>query len=431
MEEAELDPTVMVEGEGRHQGFYQIPMVAVEANCFVFPVFLLSSGPGGRKGWYSYKRTILHAPADGMPQSIEQEWIVTGSHRLGLPRAVDMDVCMALFEIAQRRGGIPDDGRVEFSIHELREILGWRDNGEAYRYLRESIERTASSSITSRKAFWNPKRGSFVSKTFPLWKSGLRQHWDIEGRTSESSHVAFDDLIVESFKEGHLSRLDSKFYWALENSTSKRLYMLLDHHCSGEEGKARPWAIEPMELMRLMPLGNYNRASKVEQVLERAHAELRGAGYIKELEVERGRRNAPLSFRYEVSGAFARKRLGAVIERDPAGAIALEKLMRETVSREVAVRLIAEHGPDYCGRYADLLPLVAKKKRGQRAGYLVAGIRNGWPWEERVARLPKNTALSATPGVPDPPPDVGATRTRSAAAQRRQEGYEWLFGEGL
>ena len=146
-----MDPAVRVEGAGIRQGFYQIPKVAVEANCFVFPVFLLSSGPAGRKGWYSYKRTILHAPGGGLPQSLEQEWIVTGSHRLGLPRAVDMDVCMALFEVAQRRGGIPDDGRVEFSIHELREILGWADNGEAYRYLRESIERTASSSITSRR----------------------------------------------------------------------------------------------------------------------------------------------------------------------------------------------------------------------------------------------------------------------------------------
>lgn len=428
-EEAELDPAVSEGGLDSRQGFFQIPKVAVEANCFVFPVFLLSAGPGGRKGWFSYKRTILHAPASGLPQSIEQEWIVTGSHRLGLPRAVDMDVCMALFEVAQRRGGIPDDGRVEFSIHELREILGWGDNGEAYRYLRESIERTASSSITSRKAFWNPRRGSFVSKTFPLWKSGLRQHWDSEGRTSESSHVSFDELIVESFKDGHLSRLDSGFYWALENSTSKRLYMLLDHHCSGEQGgKARPWVVEPMELMHLMPLGNYDRPSKVEQVLNRAHAELRGAGYIKELEVERGKRNAPLSFRYEISGAFVRKRLGAQIERDPAGAIALEKLVRETVSREVAVGLIAEHGPDYCGRYADLLPFVAKKKRGQRAGYLIDGIRNGWPWEERVARLPKGMAVSATPGVPGPPHDVGVAR--SAAAKRRQEGYEWLFSEG-
>ena len=61
-----MDPAVRVEGAGSRQGFYQIPKVAVEANCFVFPVFLLSSGPGGRKGWYSYKRTILHAPGGGL-----------------------------------------------------------------------------------------------------------------------------------------------------------------------------------------------------------------------------------------------------------------------------------------------------------------------------------------------------------------------------
>ncbi len=103
-------------------------------------------------------------------------------------------------------------------------------------------------------------------------------------------------------------------------------------------------------------------------------------------------------------------------------------MRQEGVALPVRVALIAEYGADYCGRYAELLPYFTKKGRGESAGLLVDAIRSGWPWEQRAERLPKNLTLSAAPGVPDPPQDLGAAR--SAAAERRREGYEWLFGEG-
>lgn len=384
--------------------FYARPQMPVEANLLAFPVFLVSSTKGGRKGWFSYKRTVIHTPEDGEPRSVEQEWIVQGGHRYGLARAVDLDVCMAVLAVAQLRGGMPDDGRVYFSLYELKEILGWSRSGTAYELIRESIERTAAVSITSKQAFWSPRRGGYISRTFPLYTSSINRAWDHEGRTSERHHVKYDELVVEGYQDGYIGRLDPAFYQSLGQSTAKRLYMLADHHCvGGGDGKPGVWEIAPMDLMEQMPLARYDRPKKVEEVLEKGHEELVHAGYFKDVEIERGKRNTPLLFRYVQSQAFSRKRLGAEIERDPAGAIALAKLASEKVNRAVAIELVSEFGAAHCTKYAELLPFIPNVKRGQAPGMLVQAIRNRWPWEERVARLPKGRAVASVPGVPTPP----------------------------
>jgi hypothetical protein len=318
---------------------------------------------------------------------------------------------------------------VWFSLHELRNLLGWSKSGRNNERLRESIERTTGTSITSRNAFWSARRQSWISKKFSLWNSDLRHYRDSVGRSAERHHVRFDDLVVEGFLDGHVRMLDPTFYHSLRSSLSKRLYMLADHHCANErDGEGLPWEIRTDDLVELMPLARYDRPSEVERVMAGAHEELGGAGYLRDVEIERGKRGAPLAFRYELQPSFLRSRLGAEIERHPGGAIALEKMRQEGVALPVRVALIAEYGADYCGRYAELLPYFTKKGRGESAGLLVDAIRSGWPWEQRAERLPKNLTLSAAPGVPDPPQDVGAARY--AAAERRREGYEWLFGEG-
>jgi hypothetical protein len=425
--EVTVGGTIKLE-EGRGV-FFQVPRLPIEGNLLVFPTFLLSQATPGRKGWFSYKRTIEYESPSGQCERIEQEWIVAGDSRLGLTRALDLDVCMGLVEIADKRGGMPKDGLVWFSLYELRDLLGWSKSGRNNERLRESIERTTGTSITSRNAFWSARRQSWISKKFSLWDSDLRHYRDSVGRGAERHHVRFDDLVVEGFLDGHVRMLDPSFYRSLRSSLSKRLYMLADHHCASEpDGGGLPWEIRADDLVELMPLARYSRPSEVERVMAGAHEELGGAGYLRDVEIERGKRGAPLAFRYELQPSFLRSRLGAEIERHPGGAIALEKLRQEGVALPVRVALIAEYGADYCGRYAELLPYFTKKGRGESAGLLVDAIRGGWPWEQRAKRLPENLKLSAAPGVPKSAQDPGAVR--SAAAGRRREGYEWLFGEG-
>ena len=400
---------VLTLAESGREKYYSVPSIAVENNLLAFPIFLISHAAGGRKGSFSYKTIMVLRPEDGdEPRRVEQEWIVQGGHRYGLMRALDLDVYMALTETAELQGGMPDDGRVYFTFWGIRELLGWRDSGRANELIRESIERTAAASITSKRAFWSPRRGGYVSETFSLYRPSIKSAWDSQGRTSERHHVRFDELVVESYQDGYIGRLDPAFFRTLNQSTAKRLYMLGDHHCGGGgNGRAGVWEIEPFDLMERMPLARYDRAKKVEEVLDKGHEELVHSGYFKDVEIERGKRNTPVLFRYVQSPAFARKRLGEEIERDPAGAVALAKLAAERVNRAVAVDLVGEFGASFCTKQAELLPFIPKVKSGQGAGMLVKAIRNRWPWEERVARLPKGRPVASVPGVPTPPKGEG------------------------
>jgi hypothetical protein len=51
-----------------------------------------------------------------------------------MPGPVDQDVCLAVLQLLEKRGGMPEDGELAFSLYELRKILGWSDDsGGAYR----------------------------------------------------------------------------------------------------------------------------------------------------------------------------------------------------------------------------------------------------------------------------------------------------------
>lgn len=362
-----------------------IPSVAVEHNCIVYPFFLLSSSKGGRKDYFTYRRSILQTNPSGELQSFDQEWIVRGGGGLGLPRAVDMDVYMAFMWLVDELGGMPENGVVPFSFYELVEILRWTGGGKNFLNLRASIERTAAASITSRKAFWSPRAQTYIDDTIHLFSSSLKRHQDYTGRHRERHHIKFADLVVESYLNGYRVSLEPEFYQSLKSSIAKRLYMLNEHFAdSPSNGVPRSWEITPEDLRDLMPLGDYESPAKIEQALAHGTEELSAAGYFSGIEVERGKRNRPIKFRFVVSNGFQRKRLATAVRSSPEGAIALHKLRAQGVWWNSAVDLVSVFGPEYCSKYADLLPFRKGLDEKKKGGLLVEAIKEGAPWEEQM-----------------------------------------------
>lgn len=370
------------EGGGR---IITTPAVAVESNCIVYPFFLLSSSKSGRKDYFSYRRAVLQMDPGGEWQSFDQEWIVRGGGGLGLPRAVDMDVYMAFMWLVDELGGMPETGLVPFSLYEMRELLGWAKGGRNFLKLRASIERTAAASITSRKAFWSPKMETYIDDTLHVFSSSLKRHKDYTGKYRERHHIKFADLVVESYRNGYQVTLDPEFYGSLKSPIAKRLYMLNEHYAdSPGEGVPRSWVISPEDLRDIMPLAEYDRPAKIEEALKTGTQELGDAGYLSDIEVERGRRNRPLTFRFVVSNGFGRRRLATAVRATPEGNIALQKLRGQGVRWDTAVDLVSRYGPKYCARYADLLPFRKGLNEKKKGGLLVKAITEGAPWEEQM-----------------------------------------------
>src|ERR671938_2126741 len=125
--------------------------VRTEQNLEEYPLFELKARWRGTKARV-FERNI--AGENGL--SFNQVWKVIPSGEYGMPGPVDQDVYLAVLQLLEQRGGMPEDGELAFSLYELRKVLGWSDDsGGAYREIRDALLRIATTSMQSRNAFYS------------------------------------------------------------------------------------------------------------------------------------------------------------------------------------------------------------------------------------------------------------------------------------
>src|SRR5215217_6248860 len=125
--------------------------ISTEQNLEEYPLFELKARRRGTKARV-FEREVVGE--DGL--SLNQVWKVMPSGEYGMPGPVDQDVYLAVLQLLQQRGGMPEDGELSFSLYELRKILGWSDDsGGAYKEIRDALLRIATTSMQSRNAFYS------------------------------------------------------------------------------------------------------------------------------------------------------------------------------------------------------------------------------------------------------------------------------------
>ena len=127
-----------------------------------------------------------------------QRWEVEPPAKLGMPGPFDQDVYLAVLQLLERRGGMPRNGELDFSLYELREILSWSVSGNTYEKIRQSLRRIASTTLTSENAFYNKAEERFLSDTFQIWSvhfSRTRQ-----GRNTRERHtLRFHPVFIRNY----------------------------------------------------------------------------------------------------------------------------------------------------------------------------------------------------------------------------------------
>src|SRR3712207_4101812 len=160
------------------------PLVSAEQNLEEFPLFELKARKRGAKARVFEKVTEGESGV-----SLNKVWKVMPSGEYGMPGPVDQDVYLAVLQLLQQRGGMPEDGELIFSLYELRNILGWSDDsGGAYREIREALLRIASTSMQSRNAFYSAQGRRGIVDTFNLWSVHFAEH-EVRGHTVRERHV--------------------------------------------------------------------------------------------------------------------------------------------------------------------------------------------------------------------------------------------------
>lgn len=347
--------------------FVSGPIIQVEVNLEEAPLFLFKRREREEDSIES-RSTVITEGGDRQ----EQYWRITGSRQFGLPGPLDQDVFVAVMTLVSRRGGMPPDGRISFSLYELLEILGKTHSGTNYEDLRVSLDRLASADIYAENAFYSHEDEEFKSHRFRLWGVDFYKTKKRRGRGSEHHTLRFDDIVVRSYLQSYLKSLDSAYYYSLEKAISRSLYRLID-----VKRKDRlSWTVDLDRLRQLVSMpASYHYPSKIKRHLEPAHRELVERGFLTEaIHEKRGKSNI---VHYKISERFVRERTRSAPALTDGERLAVDSLVANGVWPAAAGRLVKAHGSDRCLRYVEALAYQEDVK--SPGAWLTRYIENGWP----------------------------------------------------
>ncbi len=325
-------------GIGKRQDKHP-PLVRVESNIEEWPVFQL-----GRSSSNVAKVEQAIMGEDG--SELQQQLEVSAPGKYRLPGRFDYDVYSAVLELLEIRGGMPEDGTLGFSLHELILIMGLQPSGRTYEEVKRSLRRIAATVLESDNAFWSKGQKRHISDTFNLWNVRFDAVSDKNGVGSRHE-IEFGKLFRRSFEEHYLRGLDIDFFWELDSPVAKRLYRLVDLKRDG----AASWSTDLFDLQLCIPIGPYGYVSKIKEKLSAAHEELLEKGFLSDV-AYRGKSGAT----YEIAEAFRDRRKGLELAGTKEDFIAIKLLTESGLRGDVARDLVAKHGPETCTSYANALP---------------------------------------------------------------------------
>lgn len=397
-------------------------LIQVEINLEEAPLFMLQKSEQDGEDAIESRNTVITREG----HRIEQYWRVTAHRDFGLPGAVDEAVFIGVMQLVNRRGGMPPDGRLTFTLYEMLEVLGKTHGGKNYEELRDSLDRLASTNIYAENAFYSLADQDFKSQRFHLWEVVFRKKIR-KGRASEHHTLKFSDVLVRSFDAGYLKSLDADFYNSLRKDLARSLYRLID----AKRKKRLSWSVELQQLRQMVSMPpSYQYASKIKEKLVPAHEELVERGYLDGARIEevgKGRSKKHV-VHYRVSPKFVRQRVDPTSDLSEPQRYAVEALTAYGVWSETARELVLEHGPDHCMHYVELLPY--QKGVRDRGAWLRKYIENGWPLkvpDEAVSSFPQGPTLPQEGSAPPPPAARADGDQGQPHAKEREPDAEELF----
>jgi hypothetical protein len=378
-------------------------LVSAERNLEEYPLFELKARQRGSKARL-FERVI---EGEG-GVSLRQSWKVIPSGEYGMPGPVDQDVYLAVLQLLEERGGMPEDGELAFSLYELRKVLGWSDDsGGAYQEIKDALVRIQLTGVQSSNAFYSAADEQLIADSFNVWSVHFAQRKMRGARTTQDRHVLrFHPIFIRNYEAQYLKGLDADFFWSLKMPLSKRLYRLIDL----QRASGLSWRTDLFAVRDQIPL-DYTYPSQIKRALEKAHAELEEKGFLSGVDYEE--QEGTTSVLYRISPLFARRQKALELSGTPQEMFAIERLMREGVRGDTARDLVVSHGAERCLRYAETLD--AQEGIRNRASFLVSAIRKGYalPGPPEPGQEPLETSLEPHPsedpeGFPPPTPDPAA-----------------------
>jgi Replication initiator protein A len=371
-----------------------------EMNLAEFPITLLTDRVPKNQTVAIYQDEI-YDERSGMTLT-RKLTISAGNH--GLTTAIDDEVILSLIQLTKQKNNFTDR-KVEFSRHELVQLLGWSMGGASYDRILESLKRWTSVFLQYENAWRDNRTKAWTTAGFHI----IDKYEISDGRAASDqldlipSYIVWGQDIFESFQAGYLKPLDYDLCMGLSNSTAKRMYRFLDkrfHH--------KPeWIFDLKELAHEhIGLGrNYEGPAHLRRNLQPAIEELVKIGFLEPL---------PDSQRYVKDGKQWKIRLSqprppaltdpsptTVNDQQPSPLTT--ELTDRGVTRKTAIELLNRHTAEAVRFKLEIFDWLIEKqdKRVVKspAGYLVKSIEDDYAapkgFESKAERQKRQEALQA------------------------------------
>lgn len=365
------------------------PVISVEINLELIPLFL--SKTRGRTEGSLEARNVVRTPEG---QRLEQYVKVVAGREYGMPGPIDRDVYVSVMKLVHRKGGMPTDGRITFTIYEILAILGKKKGGTSYERVRDCLDRISDSVIYAENAFYDNEMKQFRTHRFSPWSVHFGITRQGQGQSSERHLLVFDPMLVHSYNSGYLKSLDTDFFFSLGNPMAKSLYQLVD---AKRRGKLS-WTIDVQQLRQLLSMpSSYKQDSKVEEKTRSGIRELKERGFLERADYERRGESHVICFR--VRRDFAESRQRPQVSLSPGETRTARALVAQGVASATAETLVSENGSAHCLRYLEALPYQSDLTNP--AGWLVKYIDNAWPvTKPSKAAKNQNQSHASQPPLP-------------------------------
>lgn len=301
------------------------------------------------KGLKTVERCQVIPMKDG--RMLEQQWIVTGSDKFGLPRAGDDDVLLGLLKLAADQQFASH--KVYFSRYELISLLNWPLNGKSYDRLQEALDRLSGVRIVAKNSFWDNEKKSYISLNFGIVDEyqileNRRGQRAVEQMNMPFTYVSFSDKLFKSIQAKNIKRLDLNFYYSLNSSVSKRLYRFL----TKRQRARHTFEIELMALASVnvgLDLGQRKYVSQIKQNLDNGHQELVDRSFLKEWSYRWSESREAWFVQYTFTDSQQNDEQPSIEIEAPALALPpseielVNQLVKRGFSARVAQKLVADH----------------------------------------------------------------------------------------
>ena len=178
--------------------------------------------------------------------------------------------------------------KVEFSRHELCQVLGWSPDGRAYRRIEDSLDRIAGTLLKFKNAWWDKGEQEWRSHTFHLISNVelCSRDWYQRARSKTKTtrlrlcSFIWNDFIWKSFQDGYIRKIDMAMFRRIANGHRREVPVRLFRVLGKRMYKKQAVTLILEKLCNSMLGLNTRYPSRMKATIERASRVLIDEGFI-------------------------------------------------------------------------------------------------------------------------------------------------------